>query len=250
RGPRFGELLEGRSGGLQGGQARPGIPQAGRHRGVFRWRAKAKRNHADDAASAVARDLRRDRFRPRHRRPARGVGWRPGPAQRRPLIYSGDPLPAPAELYRAGFRPRAGGRSHRQVRRQDPGPRTGGKGLRLAGRRGRLMAGFVEQALLREPEGTPAWLAARNRQGRDAGRGRVLPNFKVEAWKYTSLRVLEEGGFVAAPQAAASDEGLADHYRIDGLDAHRLVFVNGVYRPGLSAVALPEGVTLVPFSQA
>ncbi|HLS97820.1 MAG: Fe-S cluster assembly protein SufD [Porticoccaceae bacterium] len=112
------------------------------------------------------------------------------------------------------------------------------------------MAGFVEQALLREPEGAPAWLAARNRQGRDAGRGRVLPNFKVEAWKYTSLRVLEEGGFVAAPQAAASDEGLADHYRIDGLDAHRLVFVNGVYRPGLSAVALPEGVTLVPFSQA
>ncbi|MFA5494157.1 MAG: Fe-S cluster assembly protein SufD [Porticoccaceae bacterium] len=113
------------------------------------------------------------------------------------------------------------------------------------------MTDFVEKALLREPAGAPPWLAALNDRGRAGSRGRVLPNFRVEEWKYTSLRPLDEGAYVAAPAFREADTGLAAHYAIDGLDAHTLVFVNGHYSAALSSSSsLPDGVTLVPFSLA
>ena len=111
------------------------------------------------------------------------------------------------------------------------------------------MSDFVQQALAREPAGAPPWLDFAHRRGREHSRGRVLPNIKVEDWKYTSLRSLEEGAFVAAPAAPADEAGLRQHFAIDGYDAHQLVFVNGQFNTGLSSVdSLPDGVTLAPFS--
>lgn len=113
------------------------------------------------------------------------------------------------------------------------------------------MSNFVQQALARPSQGSPAWLAPWQQRGRDLSDGRPLPNFKVEDWKYTSLRALEEGGFATAPMPPTEDVGLADHFDIDGLDSYRLVFVDGHFNATLSDVdELPEGVTLVAFSTA
>lgn len=116
------------------------------------------------------------------------------------------------------------------------------------------MTDFVEQALSRNdlPAGTvPGWLAAFNTLGRRSGQGRVLPDIKVEEWKYTSLRPLREGQYQAAPQPTLGGADLAAHFAIDDLGAHVLVFVNGQFSESLSSSGpLPEGLSLMPFSRA
>ncbi|KJS08702.1 MAG: Fe-S cluster assembly protein SufD [Gammaproteobacteria bacterium BRH_c0] len=113
------------------------------------------------------------------------------------------------------------------------------------------MTDFVEKALSREAGSVPGWLAAFNTLGRHSGEGRVLPDLKVEEWKYTSLRPLREGQYQAAPQAAPADADLVGHFAIADLGAHVLAFVNGQYSESLSSPGpLPEGLSLVPFSRA
>lgn len=113
------------------------------------------------------------------------------------------------------------------------------------------MSDFIESALLRSPGGSSPWLAAINARGKEGVEGKSLPNFKVEEWKYTSLRALKDADFAAAPQAWVDTHSLADCYTVEGLDALRLVFVDGQFSASLSdSVDLPEGVTLQPFSQA
>ncbi|MFC4727847.1 Fe-S cluster assembly protein SufD [Coralloluteibacterium thermophilus] len=74
-----------------------------------------------------------------------------------------------------------------------------------------------------------------------------LPGPRSEAWKYTSLRPLERRSFVPAP-----DERVAvDPAVVAGIPTPRLVFVNGHFDPGLSAIDdLPQGVHLIALSQA
>lgn len=113
------------------------------------------------------------------------------------------------------------------------------------------MSDFIQSALLRNPGGSPPWLAAINARGKEGVEGKNLPNFKVEEWKYTSLRALKEADFTAAPQAGGDTDSLADCYIVEGLDALRLVFVDGQFSGALSEVGeLPEGLTLVTFSNA
>jgi len=92
------------------------------------------------------------------------------------------------------------------------------------------------------------WLA----QQRDIARGDwlsgPLPTRKTETWKYTSLDVLGERDYLqSAPRVAVSADALS---WIAGLDADRLVFVNGHFDATLSSVAAQSGVTAVPFSAA
>ncbi len=113
------------------------------------------------------------------------------------------------------------------------------------------MSDFLHQALTREPEGAPHWLHQRHRLGRHQGGQQALPSRRDEAWKYTSLRALEEGGYLAHPEAPPPGSDLGQSFAIADLDAHRLVFVNGRLDASLSGGAsLPAGVTLVPFSRA
>jgi Fe-S cluster assembly protein SufD len=114
------------------------------------------------------------------------------------------------------------------------------------------MSDFIESALLRSPGDVPPWMADFNASGRNNVQGKVLPNIKVEEWKYTSLRALKDIEFASAPEPVVeSDASLQGSYVIDGLAVHSLVFVNGQFSESLSAVeALPAGVSLVPFSQA
>lgn len=70
-----------------------------------------------------------------------------------------------------------------------------------------------------------------------------LPHARVEAWKYTPLRALERRSF-AGTETVSVDPAL-----LDGFAAPRIVFVNGRFDAGLSALdALPEGVSLQSLS--
>lgn len=96
-----------------------------------------------------------------------------------------------------------------------------------------------------------------------------LPGARAERWRHTSLRALERRAFSLLPAASAADsltDELAAAKARDpdfaagwaglllGLERSgtpRIVFVNGIFSPVLSRLdALPEGVTVMPLSQA
>ena len=151
--------------------------------------------------------------------------------------------------------------SHREVRRQEPRPRTRGEGLRLdPGRafrrrsrerlRSRTMATAIPfpehreraHAALQErlPE-APPWAAALRTGALDRVRELGFPTTRDEDWKYTSVRSVVdvdwgvEGG--TPPESAP--------LVLPGFRGPRLTFVNGRYDAGLSdPKELPEGVLL------
>ncbi len=91
----------------------------------------------------------------------------------------------------------------------------------------------------------PAWIEALREASRTNWAALPWPTRKTEAWKYTALDVLDETDFlrratVAAPQFDAAA-------LIPGLDADRIVFVNGVYQPTLSSVTEQPGVRVLNF---
>lgn len=95
------------------------------------------------------------------------------------------------------------------------------------------------------PGANVSWLAARRQRAIDRFAAEGWPTTKQEDWHHTSLAVLAQQEFVAAPGqevVAASPAALAQHVR-QGESGHWLVFVDGVYAPELSDVgALPAGV--------
>ena len=93
------------------------------------------------------------------------------------------------------------------------------------------------------------FLATVNTSGLEQFKALPFPTRKTEDWKYTSLFALTKQDYNQAVQSsdAVSVEGL---YQVAELDAHRLVFVNGVYKAELSQVDAEEGLTLVSFSEA
>ncbi len=108
---------------------------------------------------------------------------------------------------------------------------------------------FLEGALAARPNlpgaGLP-WLTAR----REAGVSRFvklgLPTPKLESWKYTRLRPLDDTRYL--PMTPDAADTAVDHVpSIGGEIAARLVFVNGRFRKDLSDTAnLPEGVRFAP----
>jgi Fe-S cluster assembly protein SufD len=95
-----------------------------------------------------------------------------------------------------------------------------------------------------------AWLDAARRENRAAFAAAGLPGTRVEAWKYTALRALAQRHFDSGDADAATRVVDAATWALPGVDGPRLVFVNGVFRADLSALAaLPAGLTLQPLSQ-
>lgn len=67
-----------------------------------------------------------------------------------------------------------------------------------------------------------------------------LPGSRSEAWKYTSLRALERRRFVPVDAETAVDPEL-----LSAIPSPRIVFVNGIHSPSLSAMQdLPAGVSV------
>ena len=73
-----------------------------------------------------------------------------------------------------------------------------------------------------------------------------FPGLKDEEWKYTNVRPIAERVFVPSDeQCLGLVEDDVEHLFPQGLDAHRLVFVNGRYAPQLSRPGRPgEGVEI------
>ncbi|MDQ2070679.1 Fe-S cluster assembly protein SufD [Natronospira bacteriovora] len=91
------------------------------------------------------------------------------------------------------------------------------------------------------------WLSTLRRDALERFREQGLPTQKDEDWKYTSVRPITEGQFALGtthPAPAVSRE-VMEQSRVPGLDAARLVFVNGRYQSELSDLdGLPDGVSL------
>lgn len=111
-----------------------------------------------------------------------------------------------------------------------------------------LVATFANAAL---PPSGLAWLDELRREHLAAFVANGLPDTRVEAWKYTALRALAQRPF-AIGDAQANDHAIDPALLALGdLQGPVLVFVNGVFRADLCALAgLPEGVSARPLSQA
>ena len=98
-----------------------------------------------------------------------------------------------------------------------------------------MPSALLESLLDREPASRgPAWLADARRAAAAALTREGLPAARNEAWKYTSLRALEQSRPVHDNEAAtrAVDASL---FTLP-MDGPRLVFVNGAYRADLSRI--------------
>ena len=73
-----------------------------------------------------------------------------------------------------------------------------------------------------------------------------LPRPRDEAWKYTSLRALEQRRYVAGDAGAATRAVDAAAWVLAGLDGPRLVFVNGAFRADLSLLPVTAGLSITP----
>lgn len=91
------------------------------------------------------------------------------------------------------------------------------------------------------------WLQAERKAALERFTLQGLPTPRNESWKYTDLRLVEKQHFAAAQ--AIDGITLSDLPLPAGLDAHRLVFINGHYAPALSDIGqLPAGACLGPLS--
>ena len=96
-----------------------------------------------------------------------------------------------------------------------------------------------------------SWLDAARQENRASFAASGLPDTRVEAWKYTSLRALSQRSFASGDADAGAREIDAQLFALPGVTGPRLVFVNGVFRADLSALdALPVGLVLLPLSRA
>jgi len=79
------------------------------------------------------------------------------------------------------------------------------------------------------------WLAALRRDAAASFARTGLPHTRLEDWKYTSVKPIAKRDFARADaQQATTDAGPIEALRIPGIDARRLVFVNGHFAAALS----------------
>ena len=92
----------------------------------------------------------------------------------------------------------------------------------------------------------PEWLVELRRDARSRVASLPMPTARQEEWRYTSLRSLQEHGFVCAAAGAPTLSADAlEPLLIPGFDSYRAVLVNGRFVPELSALdGLPPGVRI------
>lgn len=115
-----------------------------------------------------------------------------------------------------------------------------------------FVADFERTQAMLPGAGTP-WLARVRRDALARFAESGVPTRREEEWKYTNLAALSAQEFAALPNG--SERGLAraqiDALAFEGLEGHRLVFVDGRYSAALSQLApLPAGATLTTLGEA
>lgn len=114
------------------------------------------------------------------------------------------------------------------------------------------MAQFKESALTLAKAFVPAqgeqWLAAQRAQGSEAFAVAAMPSRRIEQFKYNNFNDLlkQDVNLAAAPDLAAAEKLGVE---VPGLNAHRLVFVDGQFQAQLSS-APDASVDVTTFSQA
>lgn len=101
--------------------------------------------------------------------------------------------------------------------------------------------------------GSNAALHGLRRRAMDAFAELGFPNRKAEAWKYTNLdrHLRTDYNLYLTPKAGTITAEDVDAAAIPGLDAYRLVLINGRFAPHLSDLsALPKGVVITSFANA
>jgi Fe-S cluster assembly protein SufD len=114
-----------------------------------------------------------------------------------------------------------------------------------------MMGAFDRQAaadLASVVQGLP-WLEGHRRHALERWLGAPLPTRKTEAWKYTSLEALGDRYYLRRSDGPGMPAGETVPF-VAGLDADRLVFVNGRYCPELSSIGGDEAARAVCFSEA
>lgn len=98
----------------------------------------------------------------------------------------------------------------------------------------------------------PAELIALREKAFQQFRKTGFPSTKVEDWKYTNLTPFLKESFVTEPgsELAAVPDSILAKTAVPGLDAYRIVLVNGQYSPDLSDRVPAEGVYIFPLSAA
>ena len=80
--------------------------------------------------------------------------------------------------------------------------------------------------------------------------GMDFPTRRDEEWKYTSVNRLLQPAYQLEPTAEVTEAQLKP-FLIEGLDAIRLVFINGAFREDLSDIGqLPDGLTVMDLASA
>lgn len=94
------------------------------------------------------------------------------------------------------------------------------------------------------PGASADWLTAERTAARQRVAAAPMPNRRQETWRYTSVKGLLEHGFQSGRETARPvQSGDLERALVAGLDTHRVVLVNGAFRPELSDLtALPAGV--------
>jgi len=97
-----------------------------------------------------------------------------------------------------------------------------------------------------------AWLDARRESSIKEYAGLGLPTTKLESWKYTRLPTISADNFRSVKNRDGEFyiDDVPSLFKAD-TGAHRLVFVNGIYREDLSSAdTLPTGVRIEPLQAA
>jgi Fe-S cluster assembly protein SufD len=85
------------------------------------------------------------------------------------------------------------------------------------------------------PGDATAWVARLRRDAAERFAAMGLPLQRIEDWKYTPVKPIAKRRFARPDAAAATAEaGQVERLRIPGIDAHRLVFINGHFAQALS----------------
>lgn len=103
---------------------------------------------------------------------------------------------------------------------------------------------WLEGGAERLPGSGLDWLEAERNNALARVRAEGVPSARQEGWRYTGLKTLVEQPFLryAEPVTGVEEEDL-EEVLVPGLDAHRVVLVNGRFVAGLSSLgALPAGV--------
>ncbi len=108
---------------------------------------------------------------------------------------------------------------------------------------------LAQQSLDANGSGARAWHALRRKAVGQLGDMR-FPTRRDEDWKYTSVSAITNEPWALGRAVPVKAEDLSRAF-FDGLDALRIVFVNGVWQPELSTSFddLPEGLSIAPMSR-